>query len=85
VDLMDFSAAAFRLRFHQPERCASSPDAALDERYPNAALRVVGYKGEFIVRMSHRQGAAEKTFQMIREEIDRGTPVLAVGLIGAPD
>jgi len=85
VDLMGFSAAAFRLRFHQPEWCASSPDAALDERHSNAALKAVGYRGEFVMWMSSKQDAAHGMFEIIKEEIDEGTPILALGLLKNPD
>lgn len=83
--LMGVSAAAFRLRFHQPEWCASSPDAALDGTYPEAAMKALGYEGEFIVRMVPGEKAIEKMFQLIREEIDSGKPLLAIGLTRFPD
>ena len=83
--LMGVSAAAFRLKFHQPEWCASSPDAALDGTYPEAAMKAVGYEGEFIVRMIPGQKAIEKMFQIIKEEIDSGKPLLAIGLTRFPD
>ena len=83
--LMGVSAAAFRLRFHQPEWCASSPDAALDGTYPEAAMKAVGYEGEFIVRMVPGEKAIEKMFQLIKEEIDSGKPMLAIGLTRFPD
>ena len=83
--LMGVSAAAFRLRFHQPEWCASSPDAALDGTYPEAAMKAIGYEGEFIVRMVPGEKAIEKMFQLIKEEIDSGKPMLAIGLTRFPD
>jgi len=85
VYLMGVSAAAFRLRFHQPEWCASSPDAALDGTYPEAAMKAVGYEGEFIVRMVPGQKAIEKMFQIIKDEINSGKPLLAIGLTKFPD
>ena len=83
--LMGVSAAAFRLRFHQPEWCASSPDAALDGTYPEAAMKATGYDGEFIVRMVPGEKAMEKMFQLIKGEIDSGKPMLAIGLTKFPD
>jgi len=85
VDLMGFSAAAFRLRFHHPEWCASSTDAAVDERYPKAALEAVGYEGEFAMWLSSKQDATQGMLKMIKMEIDEDRPVLALGLLGSPD
>lgn len=83
--LMGVSAAAFRLRFHQPEWCASSPDAALDGTYPEAVMKAIGYEGEFIVRMVPGEKAIDRMFQLIKEEIDSGRPMLAIGLTRFPD
>ncbi|HDI12314.1 MAG TPA: hypothetical protein ENF63_01825 [Candidatus Bathyarchaeota archaeon] len=83
--LMGVSAAAFRLKFHQPEWCASSPDAALDGTYPEAVMKAIGYKGEFIVRMVPGERAIDRMFQLIKEEIDSRRPMLAIGLTRFPD
>ena len=83
--LMGVSAAAFRLRFHQPEWCASSPDAALDGTYPEAVMKAIGYEGEFIVRMVPGEKAVDRMFQLIKEEIDSRRPILAIGLTRFPD
>ena len=83
--LMGVSAAAFRLRFHYPEWCASSPDAALDGTFSEAAMNAIGYKGDFIVRIIEGKRAAEKMFQIIKEEINEGRPLLAIGITRIPD
>ncbi len=82
VNLMGVSAAAFRLRFHQPDWCPSSPDAALDDTYMKPALRSVGYDGEFVSTETLSQ---EKVRKVIREQIDKGIPVVAIDLVKIPD
>jgi len=82
VYLMGVSAAAFRLRFHQPDWCPSSPDAALDETYAQQALRSIGYSGQFITK----EDAGQKEInRIIQEEIDKGVPVVAIDLVKVPD
>jgi DNA-binding transcriptional ArsR family regulator len=82
VYLMGVSAAAFRLMFHQPDWCPSSPDAAANETYAQQALKVVGYKGQFLNKENMDQ---KEINQIIREEIDKGMPVLAIDLVQVAD
>jgi len=82
VYLMGVSAAAFRLRFHQPDWCPSSPDAALDETYAQKALKSVGYSGQLITKENTSQ---EEINRIIREEIKKGIPVVAIDLVRVPD
>ena len=82
VYLMGVSAAAFRLSFHQPDWCPSSPDAAVNETYAQQALKVVGYKGQFL----NTENTGQKEInQTIREEIDKGIPVMAIDLVQVAD
>ena len=82
VYLMGVSAAAFRLSFHQPDWCPSSPDAAVNEIYPQQALKTVGYKGQFL----NTENVGQKEInQIIREEIDKGMPVVAIDLVQVAD
>jgi len=79
---MGVSAAAFRLSFHQPDWCPSSPDAAVNEIYPQQALKTVGYKGQFL----NTENVGQKEInQIIREEIDKGMPVVAIDLVQVAD
>jgi DNA-binding transcriptional ArsR family regulator len=82
VYLMGVSAAAFRLMFHQPNWCPSSPDAAVNETYAQQALKAVGYKGQFLNIENIDQ---KEINQIIREEIDRGMPVVAIDLVQVAD
>jgi len=79
---MGVSAAAFRLRFHKPDWCPSSPDAALDETYVKPALRYVGYDGQFFAAETSRPDEMKR---VIIKEIDKGIPVVAIDLVRIPD
>ncbi|MFX0094865.1 MAG: ArsR/SmtB family transcription factor [Candidatus Hodarchaeota archaeon] len=81
VDLMGLSAAAFRLRFHQPEWCPSSAEGHFDP-YPETAMKALGYQGQSVYKDDMNQG---KIAQLIREEIDNGRPVVAIDLISPAD
>jgi DNA-binding transcriptional ArsR family regulator len=82
VYLMGVSAAAFRLSFHQPDWCPSSSDAAVNETYAQQALKAVGYKGQFLTTGDAGQ---KEINQMIRDEIDKGIPVVAIDLVQVAD
>jgi len=82
--LMGVSAAAFRLSFHQPNWCPSSPDAGTNEVYAQQALKAVGYKGQFIFLNAETMGQKEIN-QTIRDEINRGVPVVAIDLVKVAD
>ncbi|UCD73526.1 MAG: hypothetical protein JSW01_02460 [Candidatus Bathyarchaeota archaeon] len=82
VYLMGISGAAFRLLFHQPEWCPSSPDAALNEAYPRQVMKSVGYGGRFF---SKEKKSREEMIQIIHGEIDKGRPVVAIDLVRHPD
>ncbi|MFX1534065.1 MAG: hypothetical protein ACFFDI_07520, partial [Promethearchaeota archaeon] len=81
VDLMGLSAAAFRLRFHQPEWCPSSPEGSFDP-HPETVMKALGYQGQSVGKNDKNQ---ENMHQIIREEIDNGRPVLAIDLISPAD
>ncbi|GEM_PF-1518225 len=80
--LMGVSAAAFRLSFHQPNWCPSSPDAATNETYAWQALKAVGYKGQFL---NAEMTSQKEINQTIRDEIDKGVPVVAIDVVKVAD
>ena len=80
--LMGVSAAAFRLSFHQPNWCPSSPDAAINETYVMQALKAVGYKGQFL---NTEMMSQKEINQTIRDEIDKGIPVVAIDVVKVAD
>ncbi len=80
--LMGVSAAAFRFSFHQPDWCPSSPDAAVNETYAWQALKVVGYKGQFL---NTEMIGQKEINQTIRDEIDKGIPVVAIDMVQVAD
>jgi DNA-binding transcriptional ArsR family regulator len=82
--LMGVSAAAFRLSFHQPNWCPSSPDAATNEVYAQQALKAVGYKGQSIY-LNAEVTSQREINQTIRDEIDKGVPVVAIDLVKVAD
>jgi DNA-binding transcriptional ArsR family regulator len=82
VYLMGVSAAAFRLSFNQPDWCPSSADAAVNEIYIQQPLKAIGYKGESF----NTENAGQKEInQRIRDEIDKGIPVVAIDLVQVAD
>ena len=80
--LMGVSAAAFRFSFHQPDWCPSSPDAAINETYAWQALKAVGYKGQFL---NTEMIGQKEINQTIRDEIDKGIPVVAIDMVQVAD
>lgn len=80
--LMGVSAAAFRLSFHQPNWCPSSPDAAINETYAMQALKAVGYRGQFL---NTEMLSQKELNQTIRDEIDKGVPVVAIDVVQVAD
>ncbi len=80
--LMGVSAAAFRLSFHQPNWCPSSPDAATNETYAMQVLNAVGYKGQFL---NTEMTSQKEINQTIRDEIDKGIPVVAIDVVKVAD
>ena len=96
VYLMGISGAAFRLSFHQPEWCPSSPCAAIGP-FPDYSTKAVGYNSQWYYLdderfnwanegvESSRIKSQDEMIKIIREEIDNGRPILGVGLISPPD
>lgn len=83
VDLMGLSAAAFRLMFHHPTWCASSPDASLGP-YPTYIMDAIQYEGA----MYRNDGSAKskaKLWEHIKSELHQDRPILACDLVKPPD
>jgi len=82
--LMGVSGAAFRLKIH-PNWCPSAQNPEMeDDIYPTQALVALGYAGVF--KHGPKLGKAEY-LRMMREQIDRGIPVIVSGaeIHPAPD
>ncbi len=84
--LMAVSGAAFRLRWNMDRWDGGNVDIQYVYEDPLEAFRrsfqAVGRK----VRMLSREGSSKEQFKaFIREEIDRGRPVIALGIIGPPE
>jgi hypothetical protein len=84
-ELMGYSGAAFRLHFHQPEWCPSSPDAGVGFDCTNAAFKSLGYTIEPVSWDKKKPETLKTMHREVAASIDRGLPVLAIDLIGAPD
>ena len=84
--LMGVSGAAFRLHFHQPGWCPSSPDATCGFNHAEPAMKALGYIVEGHWTPEDKPEAVKKTREAIVESINKGFPVVAIDLInGAPD
>lgn len=84
-ELMGLSGAAFRLQFHQPQWCPSSPDATCGFDCSWPALKAFGF--DYAVRHVNPDDAdqVKKARSDIVHAIDRGLPVPAIHLVKAPD
>ena len=83
--LMGISGAAFRLHFHQPDWCPSSPDATCGYDHSGPALRALGYTAMPIHSDKNKPEEVKKLRDAVVKSIDDGRPVVAIDLIGSPD
>jgi hypothetical protein len=83
--LMGVSGTAFRLHFHQPNWCPSSPDATVGFNHTTPVMRALGYTAETIFSHADHPEEIRKVRKTIVESIDRGLPVVATDLIAVPD
>jgi hypothetical protein len=83
--LMGVSGTAFRLHFHQPNWCPSSPDATVGFDHTAPVMRALGYTTETIFSHADRPEEVRKVRETIVASIDRGLPVVATDLIAVPD
>jgi len=82
--LMGISGAAFRLHF-EPKWCPSSTDATCGFDVSEVIFKNLGYSAEF-KRINHNSFSDIKAlYDLIRKQIDKGKPVLAINLMGNMD
>jgi len=82
--LMGVSGAAFRLKVH-PDWCPSAQNPEMEyDIYPTQALVALGYTGD---SQWGSELGSDKAMRMMRQHIDRGTPVIvsAAEIHPAPD
>lgn len=84
-ELMGRSGAAFKLSFHQPEWCPSSPDAGLGFDCTSLACRSLGYRTEHLHWDKDNPETETAMRKAVVESIEREAPVLAIDLILVPD
>ncbi|MCG3179388.1 MAG: hypothetical protein BIFFINMI_01723 [Phycisphaerae bacterium] len=85
VEMMGLSGAAFRLHFHEPNWCPSSPDATCGFNCSVPALKAMGYEFEDRFGPSENPDLVRKTRADIVRSIDHGLPVPAIDLVKVPD
>ena len=83
--LMGVSGAAFRLHFHQPDWCPSSPDATCGFDHSEPALAALGYTANGIHSDKDKPEEVKRVREVVIQSIDKGHPVLAIDLINVPD
>ena len=83
--LMGVSGAAFRLHFHQPGWCPSSPDGTCGFNHAEPAMKALGYIVEGHWTREDKPEAVNKTREAIVQSINKGYPVVAIDLINTPD
>jgi len=79
--LMGASGAAFRIQFHQPDWCPSSPDGMCGFDCARKALVALGREGSF----HFESEAGPELRRALSKSIDAGRPALGAGLIGPLD
>ena len=83
--LMGVSGAAFRLHFHQPGWCPSSPDATCGFDCSGPALKALGYTAKGIHSDKNNPEDVKQVREAVIQSIDKGHPVLAIDLREVPD
>lgn len=83
--LMGVSGAAFRLHFHQPDWCPSSPDATCGFDHSEPVMKALGYTADGIHSDKDKPEEVKKVREAIVQSIDKGHPVVAIDLINVPD
>ena len=83
--LMGVSGAAFRLHFHQPDWCPSSPDATCGFDHSKPAMEALGYVSTCIHSDGKNPQEVKKVRDVVVQSINNGVPVLAIDLIEVPD
>jgi len=83
--IMGVSGAAFRLHFHQPDWCPSSPDATCGFNHSKPAMEALGYTSTCIGSDGKNPQEMKKVRDAVVQSINNGIPVLAIDLIEVPD
>ena len=83
--VMGYSGAAFRLHFHQPDWCPSSPDATVGYNHAKPAARAFGYAATGGLVDTKDADAVAETRAKIVASIDAGKPVRGIDLVQIPD
>ena len=83
--LMGVSGAAFRLHFHQPGWCPSSPDATCGFNHSEPAMKALGYAATGIHSDKNKPQEVKEAREAVVQSINDGHPVLAIDLIDVPD
>ncbi len=83
--LMGISGSAFRLHFHYPVWCPSSPDATCGFDTTSVAFRALGYKTEALFMEVNDKTIKAKMREKINNSINKGIPVIAIDMIKVPD
>ena len=78
--LMGASGAAFRLHFHQPEWCPSSPDATVGFDHSRPAMAALGYACRPVNSDADDAQAVRRAREAVVSSIDQGRPVIALDL-----
>ncbi|MBT3269728.1 hypothetical protein HN371_21465 [Candidatus Poribacteria bacterium] len=82
---MGYSGAAFRLHFHQPDWCPSSPDATVGYTHAEPAAKAFGYSASAHIVDTKDEDAVAAARAQIVASIDAGRPVRAIDLVKIPD
>jgi hypothetical protein len=84
-DVMGFSGAAFRLHFHQPVWCPSSPDATCGFDHGAPAAKAYGHTLRFVPMQSDDPSVVAEAKRQILASVDTGRPLLAIDLVAVAD
>ncbi len=84
-DLMGWSGAAFRLHFHQPNWCPSSPDATCGFDHSQPAFEALGYTAELHQVHDKNPEDVKKNKEVAMASVDRKVPVIGSDLIASMD
>jgi hypothetical protein len=79
--LMGVSGVAFRLNFRQPNWCPSGADATAGFNHAWPAMKALGYTAKQYNTNADNVSDVMNTRETIVQSINRGYPILAIGLI----
>jgi hypothetical protein len=82
--LMGISGAIFRIHVH-PEWCPSAVDMTTGFDLSRDLFSSLGYHGELVVIDDNNPEEIRSLYRRIREQIDRGIPIVAINLKTCPE